>query len=54
MLKNISNLGTELSKAEQKQVNGGIPTLCCNPAFSCCKGGRAGCYNFSTPAQGCM
>lgn len=36
MLKSISKLGTELSKIQQKSINGGKTPRCCNPSASCC------------------
>ncbi len=38
MLKNISNLGTALNKAEQKTINGGV--IYCPP---CARKGALGC-----------
>ncbi len=37
MLKNISNLGTELNKKEQKQVHGGAKWGTCNSTWDCKK-----------------
>jgi len=36
MLKNISNLGSALDRAEQKSINGGLGPVDCHAAFTEC------------------
>ncbi|WP_219009704.1 hypothetical protein [Aquimarina litoralis] len=42
MLNNISTLGIELTKDQQKEIKGSgrIPELCCNPLLTCCSPNR--------------
>ena len=36
MLKSILQVGTELSKVQQKSIHGGKIRRCCNPSTDCC------------------
>lgn len=51
MLKLILNLGSELTKPEQRKVNGGRGlSACCNPTTHCCDPcSNPGCYAYGDP-----
>ena len=66
MKKQFLNLGQALNKADQKEINGGAPSLSClgknmgdscatpsNPTAICCSTTGSHPYLYCTPAQYC-